>query len=65
MEYINEGSTLPPPLNILPTPKGVYELFQKIITEVKKKPNNNKNIGRNQLVPQALTNHFRVSSIIV
>jgi hypothetical protein len=52
MEYINEGSTLPPPLNIIPAPKGVYKLVKKIIHRIKKKPtindtNSNKNAHLN------------------
>ena len=31
MEYINEGSTLPPPLNIVPTPKGIYKILKYIL----------------------------------
>ena len=47
MEFINEGSTLPPPLNIVPTPKGVYELVKKIIRRIKKKPTMNSNSKKN------------------
>ncbi len=30
MDYIEEGSTLPPPLNIVPTPKSIIRLFSPI-----------------------------------
>lgn len=30
MEYIKEGSTLPVPFNLIPTPKGVYLVSKKV-----------------------------------
>jgi hypothetical protein len=65
MEYINEGSTLPPPLNIIPTPKGVCGLVKKIIHRIKKKPtmnatNSNKNAHLNG---NHNKNLFRVNNI--
>ncbi|CAF1249920.1 unnamed protein product, partial [Didymodactylos carnosus] len=35
MEYIKEGATLPVPFNIIPTPKSLYYLYQKIIQRKK------------------------------
>ena len=39
MEYINEGSTLPPPLNIVPTPKGIYVFIKKMLNFIEKRRN--------------------------
>ena len=30
MDYIKEGTTLPPPLNLIPSPKSFYYLFRSI-----------------------------------
>ena len=37
MEYIKEGSTLPVPLNIIPTPKSIHSIFNKILKFWKRK----------------------------
>ena len=36
MDYIVEGSTLPPPLNIVPSPKSIMRLMQPMVTCLKK-----------------------------
>jgi hypothetical protein len=35
MEFINEGSTLPSPFNLIPTPKGIYNFFHTKICNQK------------------------------
>lgn len=43
MEYIKDGGTLPPPINIIPTPKSVIYMFKKLVNFFSRKKENSKN----------------------
>lgn len=43
MEYIKDGGTLPPPINIIPTPKSIFYMFKKLINFFSRKKENSKN----------------------
>jgi hypothetical protein len=63
MEYIRDGSTLPVPFNIIPTPKSLIDIFRNIKKRIQQRNANSSdtNGALNQLAKDASNETRRIS----